>query len=98
MLYLLVADGQRGAQVYLAAVTREQAGLAWKDCRAMVQASPELMALFGADGFLANELIVPGDRSFLKPVSSEKRGLDGKRVHGALVRRAARTADADRRQ
>jgi phage terminase large subunit-like protein len=85
MLYLLVADGQRGAQVYLAAVTREQAGLAWKDCRAMVQASPELMALFGADGFLANELIVPGDRSFLKPVSSEKRGLDGKRVHGALI-------------
>lgn len=85
MLYLLVADGQRGAQVYLAAVTREQAGLAWKDCRAMVEASPELKALFGADGFRANELIVPGDGSFLKPVSSEKRGLDGKRVHGALV-------------
>lgn len=85
MLYLLVADGQRGAQVYLAAVTREQAGLAWKDCRAMVQASPELLALFGSDGFRANELIVPGDGSFLKPVSSEKRGLDGKRVHGALV-------------
>jgi phage terminase large subunit-like protein len=51
----------------------------------MVQASPELYALFGEDGFRANELIVPGDHSFLRPVSSEKRGLDGKRVHGALV-------------
>lgn len=85
MLYLLVADGQRGAQIFLAAVTREQAGYAWRDCRAMVQASPELLALFGADGFRAQELLVPGDGSFLKPVSSEKRGLDGKRVHGALV-------------
>lgn len=85
MLYLLVADGEKGAQVFLAAVSREQAGYAWRDCRAMVNASPELKALFGADGFRAQELIVPDDGSFLKPVSSEKRGLDGKRVHGALV-------------
>lgn len=85
MLYMLVADGERGAQVFLAAVSREQAGYAWRDCRAMVDASPELLALFGADGYRAQELIVPGDNSFLKPVSSEKRGLDGKRVHGALV-------------
>lgn len=85
MLYLLVADGERGAQVFLAAVSREQAGLAWKDCRAMVNASPELLGLFGFDGFRAQELIVPGDNSYLRPVSSEKRGLDGKRVHGALV-------------
>jgi phage terminase large subunit-like protein len=85
MLYLLVADGEKGAQVFLAAVTREQAGYAWKDCRAMVNASPELLTLLGREGFLAQELSVPGDGSFLKPVSSEKRGLDGKRVHGALV-------------
>jgi phage terminase large subunit-like protein len=85
MLYLLVADGQRGAQVYLAAVTREQAGLAWRDCRKMVEDSPELRAFFGADGLRAHELIVPGDGAFLKPISSERRGLDGKRVHGALV-------------
>jgi phage terminase large subunit-like protein len=85
MLYLLVADGERGAQVFLAAVTKDQAGYAWRDCRAMVQASPELYALFGEDGFLANELRVTEDGSFLRPVSSEKRGLDGKRVHGALV-------------
>jgi phage terminase large subunit-like protein len=84
MLYLLVADGQRGAQVFLAAVTREQAGIAWRDVLAMVDASPELRALL-AEGRRANELKVTEDGSFLKPVSSEKRGLDGKRVHGALV-------------
>jgi phage terminase large subunit-like protein len=84
MLYLLVADGQRGAQVFLAAVSREQAGIAWRDVLAMVEASPELRDLF-RDGRRANQLIVPEDGSFLKPVSSEKRGLDGKRVHGALI-------------
>jgi phage terminase large subunit-like protein len=84
MLYLLVADGQRGAQVYLAAVTREQAGIAWRDILKMVDASPELLTLFGT-GKRANQLLVEEDGSFLKPVSSEKRGLDGKRVHGALV-------------
>lgn len=84
MLYLLVADGQRGAQVFLAAVTREQAGIAWRDVLAMVDASPELRELL-APGRRANELRIDEDGSFLKPVSSEKRGLDGKRVHGALV-------------
>lgn len=84
MLYLLVADGERGAQVFLAAVSREQAGYAWRDVLAMVDASPELRDLF-KDGRRVNVLNVPEDGSFLRPVSSEKRGLDGKRVHGALV-------------
>jgi len=84
MLYLLVADGQRGAQVFLAAVSREQAGIAWRDVLSMVDASPELKDLFH-DGRRVNILSVPEDGSFMRPVSSEKRGLDGKRVHGALV-------------
>jgi len=85
MLYMLVADGQPGSQNYLAAVTREQANLAWRDVRKMVEASPELREFFGADGYRAHELIVPGEGGILKPISSEKRGLDGKRVHGALI-------------
>jgi phage terminase large subunit-like protein len=84
MLYLLVADRQRAAQVFLAAVTREQAGIAWRDVLAMVDASPSLREMV-AEGRRANQLTLPEDKSFLKPVSSEKRGLDGKRVHGALV-------------
>lgn len=84
MLYLLVADGQKGAQVFLAAVTREQANIAWRDALAMVDASPELQALVWP-GRRANYIEVVEDKSFLRPVSSEKRGLDGKRVHGALI-------------
>jgi phage terminase large subunit-like protein len=84
MLYLFVADGERGAQVFLAAVSREQAGYAWADTLAMVDASPELRDLC-KDGRRANALNLFQDGSYLRPVSSEKRGLDGKRVHGALV-------------
>jgi phage terminase large subunit-like protein len=85
MLYLLVADQERGAQVFLAAVGRDQAKLAWADVEKMVKASPELYELFGEAGLRASELRLSEDGSYLKPISSEKRGLDGKRVHGALI-------------
>ena len=82
MLYLLVADGERGAQVYLAAVKREQSDIAWRDVCAMVDASPCLRNVLDRK---AHNLALVEDGSFLRPISSEKRGLDGKRVHGALV-------------
>lgn len=82
MLYLLVADGEKGAQIFAAAVTREQAGLAFRDAVSMVEASPHLKDLIDQR---VNNLAVLEDGSFFRPVSSEKRGLDGKRVHGALI-------------
>jgi phage terminase large subunit-like protein len=82
MLYLLVADGERGAQCFMAAVSRDQAGIAFADAVKMVQASPALRELVDQR---VNNLAVLEDGSFLRPISSEKRGLDGKRVHGAMV-------------
>lgn len=82
MLYLLVADGERGAQLFMAAVTREQAQIAFADAVKMVEASPYLSDLIDKR---VNNLAVLEDGSFLRPVSSEKRGLDGKRVHGACI-------------
>ncbi len=82
MLYLLIADGERGAQVYAAAVNRDQARLAFVDAQNMVAASPALRNL--VDSKVGN-LAVLETGSFFRPISAEKRGLDGKRVHGALV-------------
>lgn len=82
MLYLLVADGERGAQVFAAAVGKDQAKLAFTDAERMVQASPSLRNLIDQK---VNNLAVLETGSFFRPISSEKRGLDGKRVHGALV-------------
>jgi phage terminase large subunit-like protein len=82
MLYLLVADGERGAQIYMAAVGREQAKIAFADAEKMVAASPHLRAIIQ---HTVNNLAVVETASFLRAISSEKRGLDGKRVHAALI-------------
>lgn len=82
LLYLLVADGERGAQLFTAAVTREQAKLAFTDCVAMVNSSPHLKALIDQR---VNNLAVLETGSFIRPISSERRGLDGKRVQGAVI-------------
>lgn len=82
MLYLLVADGERAAQIYMAAVGREQAKIAFADAEKMVAASPHLRAIVQRT---VNNLAVVETSSFLRAISSEKRGLDGKRVHAALI-------------
>ncbi len=82
MLYLLVADGETGSQIFAAAVGKDQAKLAFTDAENMVDASPYLLDLIDRK---VNNLAVLGTGCFFRPVSSEKRGLDGKRVHGALI-------------
>jgi phage terminase large subunit-like protein len=81
-LYLLVADGEPAAQVFSAAVSAEQARILFADAERMVDSSPLLKRRIEAS---VNNLAVPETYSFFRPVSSEHRGLDGKRVHGALV-------------
>lgn len=81
-LYMLAADGEPGAEVYAAAVTREQAGIAFRDARNMAEASP---ALRGRLDVGLHNIAYPAAASFFRPVSSEHRGLDGKRVHFAII-------------
>jgi phage terminase large subunit-like protein len=82
LLLMLVRHGVRGAQLFCAAVTKEQAKIAFTDCVKMVAASPPLQSLITA---LGNNLSVKTTGSFIRPISAEKRGLDGKRVQGAVV-------------
>jgi phage terminase large subunit-like protein len=81
-LAVLFLDAEPGAEIYCAAVTREQAGVQFRDCVRMAQASPDL----------ARQLVIgehniahPASGSFIRPVSSEARALDGKRVGVALI-------------
>jgi phage terminase large subunit-like protein len=82
LIYMLVKHGVRGAQLFCAAVTKEQAKLAFADCEKMVKSSPHLRALVDQK---VNNLAVLETGSFIRPISSEKRGLDGKRVQGAVI-------------
>jgi len=82
LLYLLVTDRERGGQYYVAAVTRDQAHIAFSDIEKMVVASPHLQALTIAT---RNNLAFPTTASFIRAISAERRGLDGKRVSGAII-------------
>lgn len=79
-LYGMIADGEPGAHIYSAAVTREQASILFTDAKNMVEASSDLTAKIEVN--VGN---LRAGTSFFRPVSSEKRGLDGKRVHMALI-------------
>lgn len=77
----LIDDDEAAAEVYSAATKREQANILFRDARMMVEASPELRSLLTIN---AGNIAYEDKSSFFRPVSSEKRGLDGPRPHVAL--------------
>jgi len=81
-IYGMVADGEPAAEVYSAATTQDQARIVWKDAQRMVESAPELAALVDVQ---VGSLSVVSTHSVFRPVSSEHRGLDGKRVHIGLI-------------
>ena len=81
-LYGLVADGEAGAEVYSAATTKDQAGILFRDAKAFVDGSAALRRRLVVD---RNNIAYATKNSYFRPVSSEHRGLDGKRPHIALI-------------
>jgi phage terminase large subunit-like protein len=81
-VYGLVADGENGAEIYSAATTRDQAGILFRDAKAFVDGSPSLLKRLIVD---KNNISYEAKNSYFRPVSSEHRGLDGKRPHIALI-------------
>jgi phage terminase large subunit-like protein len=79
-LYGLVLDGEPAPEIYSAAVTRDQAHVLWHDAEAMVEFSPELSGVVERTAHSLNH-----GGGWFRTVSSEHRGLDGKRPHMALI-------------
>lgn len=77
MIYRAIADGERRAQVFFAAVKLDQAKIPFADVDAMVKASPSLSRRLRPT---VNNYADPKTGSFLRAISSEHKGLDGKRV------------------
>lgn len=82
LLYRCVVDPERGGQFFTAAAVKDQARIAFADIEKMVAASPQLRDLFINT---VNNLAMPSKDAFIRAISSEKRGLDGKRVSGAVI-------------
>ena len=81
-LTALFLDAERGSELYCAAVTREQARIQFRDCYTMAQTSPALARRLE---FTDHNIAMPETGSFIRPISSEARALDGKRVALALL-------------
>lgn len=81
-LYLLLGDGEAGAEVYSSATKKDQARIVWKTADAMVKASPALRRFVMT---YTNCLLVERTGSSFQPLSSESNTLDGLNPHGNIV-------------
>jgi len=82
-LYLLVADGERGAEVYGAAVDREQASIIYREAAAMVRASPELSRILEVVES-RKTIALPAYASFYRVLSADGFRAEGLNIHGLL--------------
>ena len=81
-LYLQVADGEPGAEIYACATKKDQAKIIWLEAKRMIQKSPSLLKRIKC---LVAELFASFNDSTFKPLGRDSNTLDGLNVHGALL-------------
>ena len=81
-LYLLMADGEAGPEVYAVATKRDQAKIIWQEAKRMVKKSAALLKRVRT---LVGELACDFCDGTFKPLASDSNSLDGLNVHGALM-------------
>lgn len=79
-LYMMIADGEAGAECYAVATKRDQAKIIWQEAQSMVKKSPFLLKVIKSR---TNELKCDMFESTFKPLSSESNTLDGLNTHYA---------------
>ena len=82
-LYTLIADGERGAQVYSAAADRMNASLIFQACAHMIDADPELAAVCEVIDSL-KEIRYRPTGSFYRAISSEAYSKHGLNAHAII--------------
>lgn len=77
-LYMLVGDGEGGAECYSAATKKEQAKIIWQESKNMILKSPDLKKRIRC---LTNKLIYDKTNSTFKPLSSDSNTEDGLNIY-----------------
>ena len=79
-------DGERAAEIYAAAVTRDQAAIMFRDAVRMVDCSPELSARLEKTGQkVVSNISDPQTLSFFRPFSRDQGIRSGPRPHMGLI-------------
>ena len=85
--YGVTADDEPSAEVYIAAPSKEQAAICFRDAVRVVDQSRELKRLFkqhGCSGKMLSGNLSYGT-SFIRPISAEHKTLDGPRPHMVIA-------------
>lgn len=85
VLYLLVADGEPGAQIYSAAGDREQAAIIYKHAAQMVANDSMLSRVLAKPKPSMKLIEYPALGSFYRALSKEAKTKHGLNVHAAIV-------------
>lgn len=81
-LYMQMADGEPGAEVYAVATKKDQAKIIWLEAKRMVKKSRVLLK---RNKPLVSELTAEFNDSFFKPLGRDSETLDGLNVHCATM-------------
>lgn len=81
-LYLLIADGELGPEIYAVATKKDQAKIIWLEAKRMVQKSPTLRKRIKA---LVAEMVSSFNDGTFKPLGRDSETIDGLNVHGAAL-------------
>ncbi len=81
-VYLLMADGESGPEIYSAATKRDQAKIIWSESVRMIQKSP---ALGKRCKCLVSKIRCGFNDGVFAPLASDTNNQDGLNIHGALI-------------
>lgn len=81
-VYMLVADGEQGAEIYSAATKLDQAKIIYNAAKNIIDQSEELRALVKST---REGLTFKMTRSIMKPLPNESKSLDGLNIHFAAL-------------
>jgi phage terminase large subunit-like protein len=81
-LYLMIADGEAGAEIYAAATKLDQAKIVWEESERMVKKSDDLSEIIQRR---RNRMFVEETESKYLPLGMDSDKLDGLNPHGAIV-------------
>lgn len=80
-LYMMVLDGEAGAEIFSAAVDRDQAKICWEAAKKMVEKSQALQKYLTT---FTNSIIMESTSSTFKPLSKDSGNKDGLNPHCAI--------------
>lgn len=81
-LYLLVGDGEPGAEVYSAAASKDQARIVFEQAKKMVEMSPRLLDYCKV---YKSEIVVKSTDSFYRVIAADAPTQEGLNPHGIVI-------------